>query len=251
MSSQWIKELRYFKEIDSTQDYAFSCIRNGDIKENTVITSEVQKKGRGRRSNAWISPKGGLWLSLVIVSEISQGKLPLLGIGMCLAIIKAIKKKTKIKTMFHWPNDIYVGNEKLAGILSETETQSGKAKFIIIGAGINTNLGTKDFPEDTKATSIKIKTGSTIDNLELLNEILEQYSRIYSVIVKDGLKPVLKKEIMNNFDLNGKTVCINNDNKNIACGKLIGIDDTGALLLQEDTGEIKKIMSGHMEEKKK
>jgi len=272
MKAKWIKDIQYFEELSSTQDYALDLARQG-AQGGTLVLAQRQTKGRGRKMNSWFSPAGGLWFSLILRPGMVPLYIPTLNLGMGLAVVRGVKKITGIPASLHWPNDIYcrVGlddsEKKLGGILVEMEAKGDFLEFVAIGVGLNTNINLDDFPSviRERTASVKNEIGHPIDNFSLLEEILNEFERIYAVFKRDGFKPILK-DIKENCSLLGRRVSISDgeersnrssreptfgNSEGIAGwpieGQSLDIDESGALLVRLDSGVVTRILSGRVE----
>lgn len=163
-------KIEKFKEIPSTQQKAKELVQEG-IEPWTVILTEEQTLGYGRKGNVWYSPKGGLYFSIILPkSQIDD--LQTLTILAAFIVAKIIKEKFKLEPLIKLPNDVLLHGKKICGIL--TENIVGKdVKFSVMGIGLNTNI--KKFPKDLKkiTTSLKIELGKEVDNQEILVQIIK------------------------------------------------------------------------------
>ena len=130
------KRIYYLEETDSTQNFALQIAQNK--KENgTIIIAQKQTGGKGRLNRKWISPKGGIWFSIILHPNFTIEESILLPIVTAIALSNAIQKSLKIKTNVKWPNDITLKRKKVAGIIIDASFQSNVIENIIIGVGIN------------------------------------------------------------------------------------------------------------------
>lgn len=152
-------------EVTSTQDIAYKKAIEGE-GAGTVVVAESQTKGRGRLGRKWHSPKGGLYVSIILNPRLytQDSKLALTAAGCVAKVIGA--------TIKH-PNDVLLNGKKVAGILAEM-----RDGCLILGIGINANTLLKDLPEG--ATSIFEETGKRVDNKELLNALLKEINHAFS-----------------------------------------------------------------------
>ena len=252
MEIEWIKDVQYFEELPSTQDCALNLARNG-AQEGTLVIAKKQIQGRGRKTNLWFSPPGGLWFSLILKPGMVPFYIPTLNLGTSLAVIKGIRKITGMDVSIRWPNDIYcrVGlndnEKKLGGIIVEMEAKGDFLEFVVAGVGLNTNVNMDDFPYEIRERAISVlsETGREIDNFALLEEILREFGNVYAAFKRDGFKPILK-EIKENCSLLGRRVWINEDSSLPVEGQALDIDESGALLVRLDCGAVTRILSGRV-----
>jgi len=137
-------------EVTSTSDWLKQ--RASEVPVGTVVFTESQTAGRGRRDNRWIAPHGkDLMFSLLLQPAASLAQWPRITTLAALAICKAIEAELPLQPRIKWPNDIYLSDLKVSGLLAETTTNS-RGTFLILGIGLNVN--TLDFPQDIAATSL-------------------------------------------------------------------------------------------------
>ncbi|MCI5120239.1 MAG: biotin--[acetyl-CoA-carboxylase] ligase [Candidatus Electrothrix sp. AUS4] len=146
----------HFSSLDSTNTLALAMAEQG-AEHGTVIHADRQSGGRGRGGRKFASPVGGLYFSLILHPELDLADLPLLtlaaGTGLCLSI----REKLAVPVMMKWPNDLYLHERKLAGILTESgPIRGGKAEFVVIGVGINVSTAPELFPQELRQKSIAL-----------------------------------------------------------------------------------------------
>ena len=236
MSYQITKE--YFPILESTRDLAEEYIITKKYDSNFLIVAETQTKGKGRKDNEWISPKGGLWFSLVL-KHLSAQKSFTLFLGYC--ILKTLKKLCdnsindtdtfKIK----WPNDIYLYEKKVCGLIC---TQHHVYGMTNIGIGLNTNIAMMPKYSDSIFNLLNI----SIDNDVYLSSILSCIFDELHIFEERGLSLFYDYYRCHDF-LNNKLLNISSGNE-FYKGFYSGIKDDGGLLLVEENGQQKAIYSG-------
>ena len=206
-------------------------------QDNFLIISEEQTHGRGRKGNNWVSPKGGLWFNLGL-NHISKQKSFTLFIGYC--ILKTLNELVgeeifKIK----WPNDIYLFNKKVCGLICSQYPQYNKT---LIGVGINTNI--PYMPDEAPANSDSIKNllNVNIDNLNFLGILINELFYNLDSFEDKGFDFFAKYYNSNDF-LKDKEISILSGN-NQHNGKYCGVNNDGALLIKSFSGEDLVIYSG-------
>ena len=173
-----IQRITWIPETGSTNDLA----RDDFLEKGTLwhcFVADSQTNGRGRKGRSWISPPGtGLYLSIAVPRPgILEAWLPLTcAIALSRAIqsvITGFRYPKGVSIKIKWPNDLYIGNGKVAGILCELAGNHKNSAWII-GIGINVNTPKGAFPEDlrTKACSISSAIGSHVSRKVLLDELL-------------------------------------------------------------------------------
>src|SRR5919106_1224866 len=124
----------------STQNLAILLAEKNPSSDGTVIIAGQQKSGRGRQNRKWLSPKGGIWLSVVLKPHIPAAKMTLLPFAAALAVRDSIKKCTQLDAKLRWPNDVTISGKKVAGILIDISTEAEQVNYAVIGVGINANV---------------------------------------------------------------------------------------------------------------
>lgn len=164
-------ELRKYKTISSTSTMAKSITPEPWV----VIWAEEQTSGYGRKKDYWFSPKGGLYMSIILPNEKIED-LQMITILSASAIAEIIKKIFAIDPFIKLPNDVYINQKKVAGILTENII-SNRVKFSVIGIGINTNI--EKFPKHLEniATSLQIELGEKVDNEQILKQVVKSIKK--------------------------------------------------------------------------
>ena len=148
-------------------------------KEGTVVIAKEQNRGRGRGGRTWMSPRGGLYLSVILRPDIpadeSHKLIFLAGNAAAKAVAHFIGEKIEIK----WPNDLCHNDLKVGGILCEGSSMGKKLRFAILGMGINTDIRGLPLQLKEKATSILRITDKEVDNDKVAEVILHELSARY------------------------------------------------------------------------
>ncbi|MGO1580930.1 MAG: biotin--[acetyl-CoA-carboxylase] ligase [Peptoniphilaceae bacterium] len=183
----------YYDTIDSTNTEAKRLLYSKKLSNFTVIISDEQSAGRGRRGRNFMSPKGtGIYLSIIIFpkSNINLDSFDLITIKAAVAVVEAIKNKTGKNPTIKWVNDIFLNNKKICGILSEADSdfESRHIKSIIVGIGLNFNTNDEEFSDDLKSIAGSLSPENLLRN-ELAGEIINQfYKTLYKMKDDEVLK---------------------------------------------------------------
>jgi len=238
------KEIKYFKETDSTNIIAREIAASVD--EGTLVIAESQTAGRGRLGRKWISPEGGIWLSIILKPKMQPqyaSRITLLA-GVCVAkTIRGFGLPAKIK----WPNDVLINGKKVCGILTEIGAEVDLIDYLIVGIGIDANVDTESFPEEIRdsSTSLKKETGKEINRVDFVRKLLEEFELLYLNFQKEGFPKILE-EWRNMSATIGEWVKISTQARTIY-GEAIGVDNEGALILETSDGQLEKIVAGNCE----
>jgi BirA family transcriptional regulator, biotin operon repressor / biotin---[acetyl-CoA-carboxylase] ligase len=228
--------IHYFPEIGSTMDVARQLARQG-ADEGTVVIAESQSRGRGRLDREWISPRGGIYLTMILRPPIGPTYAPRISLMASLAVASTIRSLYGIEAGLKWPNDVLIAGGKVCGILAEMEADVDRVKFVNVGIGMNANAPVSHF--ETRATSLKAAVGRDISRKELLSALLLEIERQQSRL----LEPELLEQWRRLSETLGKEVSIVTPGQVVA-GQAIDIDDTGALLIRTVDGVLTKVVAG-------
>jgi BirA family biotin operon repressor/biotin-[acetyl-CoA-carboxylase] ligase len=179
---EWIREVLFFDRISSTNRTALEIAGMG-MPGGIAIFAESQTAGRGRLGRLWFSPVGvNLYCSLFLMPHQPVRTFHLFSLATAAALVQAIQSVAECTVQIKWPNDLVIGNQKIAGILLESATIGGQTPPLVIGIGINVNVD--EFPPElqTTATSLKIATGKPIDRSALAREMLSALSEQYDAL---------------------------------------------------------------------
>jgi BirA family biotin operon repressor/biotin-[acetyl-CoA-carboxylase] ligase len=230
------QRIHYFPEIGSTMDAARELAKKG-AGEGTIVIAEAQTRGRGRLSREWLSPEGGIYFTLVLRPRISPAYAPRINLMASIAVAATIRKLFGLKAELKWPNDVLIEGRKVCGILAEIDAETDVVNFVNVGIGINANTSIPQF--EKTVTSLNDMLGKEISRKEFLSALLMEIERRQPLLMKADLLEEWKK----------LSVTLNKDVKIVApgeviVGRAIDIDTTGALIVQEKNGSLKKAMAG-------
>jgi BirA family biotin operon repressor/biotin-[acetyl-CoA-carboxylase] ligase len=157
------RDVRWLARVDSTQQVARDLARDG-AAEGTAVVAEEQTAGRGRLGRTWHSPAGeNLYCSVVLRPPRAPGEVPQIALVAGIAVAAAVEEATGRRPAIKWPNDVLLDGKKVAGILTEMESELDRVHHVIAGIGVN--LNTRRFPRELrdKASSLLLLTGRPVD----------------------------------------------------------------------------------------
>lgn len=234
------KKIHYFDYLASTMDLAMQLGMQGQ-PAGTLVLAESQTKGRGRLGRNWFSPKyKGIYLSLILRPKILPQGSPILTLMSAVSICEALKNTLGMETQIKWPNDVFIHNKKIAGILTEMNSEVDKVNFVVIGIGLNVNNDKKSLI--AQATSLKEQSGQRVSRIFILQELLRRIEVNYFLLEDKGSAPIIDKWRIFSLTL-GKRVKVYCQDKHIE-GSAVDIDKDGGLLIRKDSGLIQKVSSG-------
>jgi BirA family biotin operon repressor/biotin-[acetyl-CoA-carboxylase] ligase len=238
------RDIRVFEETTSTNDVIEKLARDG-VREGVVVFAESQTSGRGRLGRKWLSPqRKGLWFSILLRPEIRPQAATQLTVASAAALRRAIESCTGLKPQIKWPNDILIGNKKVAGILTELSAELDQVKYVILGIGVDVNLSAGEFPSELRhsATSLSEELRKPVLRPALAVEILRELDQDYTRIVSGHFAAVADDWAAHCATL-GMDVTIRAGPR-LLRGKAESLGEDGALLLRTEHGHLERITGG-------
>lgn len=246
LSTTWLgRTVKVMKTVDSTNLEAKRLAEAGAL-HGTLVTAEEQTSGKGRRGRSWISVPGqGVWMSFVLKPDIELENSSMLTLVAALAVEKGIKDVAGIDGRIKWPNDVLVNGKKVCGILTELSAQMDELNYIVVGIGINANIG--QFPEEVrdKATSLLAETGETVDRTRLLCQVLKHFEQDYELFKKTEDFSELMEEYNGFLAHFGQEIKVVRGKDEYIC-RSEGINRRGELRVVDSLGRTQEIFSGEV-----
>ncbi|WP_347253621.1 bifunctional biotin--[acetyl-CoA-carboxylase] ligase/biotin operon repressor BirA [Leminorella grimontii] len=228
--------------VDSTNQYLMDRI--GSLRSGEACVAEFQQAGRGRRGRQWFSPFGSnLYLSMYW--RLEQGPAAAVGLSLAVGIVMAEvlrelgAKEVKVK----WPNDLYINDRKLAGILVELTGKTGDAANVVIGAGINLAMRDPDSSVVNQRWANLMEGGLNIDRNLLVARLLTALRNTLGQFEQQGLAPFVSRwRALDNF-IDRPVKLLMGERQIFGIAR--GIDKQGALLLEQN-GEVTPFIGGEI-----
>lgn len=237
LESAWgVPHLEAWRSVGSTNDRVRELAAEG-ASPFAVVTADEQTRGRGRVGRRWESPMGaGLWMSVLLrpPAEDAARLTPLLvGLAVCRAVERVL---TGLSASLKWPNDVLLGDRKVAGVLCEALPGRG----VVAGLGVNVRQRLSDFPPElrSRAVSLGMAYGSPVSRIALAGEVVRAMQELLS-------RPPLRlddrllDELRARDALLGKEIRIGDDVQGVARG----VDAAGRLLVEEG-GSLRAVAAG-------
>jgi BirA family transcriptional regulator, biotin operon repressor / biotin---[acetyl-CoA-carboxylase] ligase len=238
------KPFHYFHQIGSTNSHARELAEAG-AAEGTVVVAESQSQGRGRLGRRWESPAyRNLYLSVILRPTLSPAHAAQITLMAAVALADVVDSYIPGQAAIKWPNDILIGNKKLAGILTEVSCDAEQVHYVILGIGINLNYASDAMPEEIRrrATSLLEITGKPVHRESFLQGLLHGIERCYGELEQAGFT-ALARRWQSYFAWRSRRVRVELlDQCTIGTAK--GIDRDGALVLVDDHGVEQRILAG-------
>lgn len=222
----------HLARVDSTNAYAKRCYH--ELANGTVIVAASQSAGRGRLGRSWLGDQDSLMFSLLLKGEGLPENPAKLSLAAAAALCLAIEE-LGLAPAIKWPNDLLLGEKKVAGILLEGVAYE-KTQALILGIGVNVNNPSFDASIAGKATSLLLQKGKPIDKGELLERFLRRFDSL-----KDEEREYMALVKSRSY-LDGKLIRLSYYGEGIVA-KAIAITEDGSLLLEQD-GRRFRVTSG-------
>ena len=235
------RDFIYCEEIESTNTELLTG-KQQYKKNGTVFLAEKQLAGKGRKNRTWQSAKGlNLTFSILLTKEsLADINTNHINLSTALAVSEAIENLYQLRTELKWPNDVFIGTKKVAGILIETSIKGNIVERVVVGIGINLNQISFQGEFNHPPTSLKLEAHTDINRENVLAEIINLFEEKLFELEKSP------DNILN--DWRGKCKMIGDkititENDEVKKGVFFDIDENGFLLLKRDN-TIEKIHFG-------
>jgi BirA family biotin operon repressor/biotin-[acetyl-CoA-carboxylase] ligase len=233
--------LSWYEDVGSTNDIAMAAATSG-APEGFAVAANAQSSGRGRLGRSWASPPGaGLYVSVVLHPP--REELSLVTIAAGVAVGEGIEAATGLGTSVKWPNDVYAGGRKLAGILAEAGS-SAAGEHVVVGFGINIQPVALPAHVAARATSIENELGRSVDRGLVLAECLAALASRHQMLKRSAGDEIIagwRARAAQHMNRLVEWDAEHGARRGIAHD----IDATGALLVRADD-EIVRVISGEV-----
>ena len=232
-----MRTIEWHESIDSTMHRAAELASEG-CETGTIVGADRQTEGQGRLGRIWHSVPGGLHFTIVLRPRVEMRDLPVVTMALGLAVADAVQMFAGLAVDLRWPNDVMVGERKLAGIL--TQWHDGA-----VLAGIGLNMSQADFPPELRdqATSLILETGSVQNRDLLLRAIAASIETHVRILETGGITPILRLFSNASSYVAGKRVRVEMTGGDVL-GTTAGLTPDGFLLLRRDDGTELTITAG-------
>lgn len=238
------KRIFYLPEIDSTNVFAYKRAQEGGA-EGEIVIAETQTHGKGRLGRQWLSPPYmNLYMSVILRPTLAPVDTPQITLASAVALAETVESFASLRPEIKWPNDILVERKKLAGILTESCCDRSRVLFVIVGIGVNLNFPLEAMPEGIRkrATSLWTLTRKPVDRTAFAGQLIQNLDRCYGDLAAKGFAFTAQRW-ESYFRLKGETVRVESADQAF-CGKALGVDSDGALLVQGEGGELQRVVAG-------
>ncbi|MEF8780452.1 MAG: biotin--[acetyl-CoA-carboxylase] ligase [Haloferacaceae archaeon] len=181
-------DVEYHDTIASTNDRARELAASG--ASDVVVLASEQTRGRGRRDRGWTGPSGGIYASILLSPDRPTADAPIVTLAAAVATVRACEA-VGVDAAIKWPNDVIVeaeapgdgadrdrGGRKVAGILTETQSEGDRLSWLVVGIGVNANVEPGELPAG--ATSLRGERGTDVDRRPVARELLEAFAELWA-----------------------------------------------------------------------
>jgi BirA family biotin operon repressor/biotin-[acetyl-CoA-carboxylase] ligase len=240
------KSSELHEQLASTNDRARELAAKGS-PEGTLVVALEQTGGKGRLGRTWASPRGGLYLSLVLRPDEGMLKRASVSLMAGLAASEALDLVGRTATALKWPNDILLDGKKIGGVLAEI-TRERNDTVVVLGVGLNVDTPAESFPKEVRsiATSLRASKGKSASLEETLRHFLAHFEGHYESVRKGG-GALLLSRAADRMSMLGSRVRVKLADRAIE-GKASGLNATGALVVELDSGGREIVYAGDVEE---
>lgn len=234
--------LTILDEVSSTQDVVREKAVVGE-PEGYAVMAWRQTCGRGRLGRTWYSSPDNLALSLLLRPNLPAEHAPILGFLAAIAAVRTARDAGATTAMLKWPNDVIVGDRKLAGILPEARIGKHGLDFVIIGLGLNANSDGSDIPLEStgRVTSLRLETNVNHEVESVARAFLDHMAVLYDESVERGTTFIAP--LWEHYWAHKGTLL----QRDGMCGTAHSIDTNGRLNLAAPDGRMVTIDAGEVE----
>lgn len=242
------RNLKFYHEVDSTNN-VLKKLAADNAPEGTVVISDIQTAGRGRRGRTWMSAPGlGIWMSVLLKPNLHPSQVQTLTLASSVAVIRALESLDIEIPGIKWPNDILIGGKKVCGILTELSAEAEKVEWVVIGIGLNVNHDHDDFPNDIKdiATSLRLsgRTQEPFNRSEIAAGIINELEAVYMEFLEKGPGWVAEEWKKRNVTLGKRVELVSQTG--VTEAEAVDITPDGRLIVRYDDGRTGEVLSGEI-----
>jgi len=243
------KELIYNESVESTNKLLFEQAEKV-LKDGTVFIADEQTGGKGRLGRSWYSPGGvNLYLSVLLCPEINPQNSAVFTFIASLALQKTLQD-LNISSQIKWPNDLLIKTKKVAGVLTEMKNEGNSLNFIIVGIGLNINLSIESINENlatisSSVTSLSIEKNTLLEREEVAVKLIGFLDDYYLRFKYEGINSIVA-EWSNSWGKLNEKISVKVENK-IYSGIARKVDNYGFLYIEDDKGNLEKIIAGDIQ----
>ena len=222
--------------VDSTNNYASKLVAEMEVLEGTVLIAHFQGEGKGQRGNVWTSEPGkNLTFSLVLKpKKVSPSEAFVISKIVSLAICKYLETVVEEDVFIKWPNDIYIGEKKICGILIENQFKGKNFECAIIGIGLNVNQ--TNFQNLPRVTSLILELKKELELRSVLEVLLKSIEIFYLRFQREGISEIHEEYLTNLLFIDEMRRYKTSQGKII--GKIVNVLSNGKVEIETKEGQL-------------
>lgn len=236
--SETQNKILHYLQVPSTMNMARIMAEQGAAHMSCCV-AEQQSAGRGRMDRTWLSPKGGLWFSLILRPQSPPAQAYIFNFAAAVSLHAAIRDLYGLDARVKWPNDLLLDGKKLTGLLSEIQIKDNAIRYLITGIGINVNNTPVSTPRGLAPISLKAALGKPVPRRPLLKAFLSNFTELSSAPDIPGIMASWKSCSATM----GARVTIETHNRTVI-GTAVDVDDSGTLIVRTPDGKKEEIIYG-------
>ncbi len=240
------QKMHYIPTIPSTIDVARRIATEGYPADlhGTVVIAEEQTGGVGRLGRAWVSPEGGIWITIILKPSVPIDHVFMITMAGAVAIARAIRREFDLGAMIKWPNDIYIGDKKVAGLLLELAAEADTIHYCLLGIGVDVNFDPSVLSPNLQKTVTTIRTelDHEVDRARFLARLLREFERHFELLEAQEYDAIIREWKSMSCTLEHH-VHVSTLKKSFD-GEAIDIDEFGALIIRKENGKIERVIAG-------
>lgn len=227
------RSFKFYESVDSTNDIAKTWLQDGASSGSVVITNE-QLKGRGRKGRTWHTPPN-VALALSVILRPDQEYLTRISLIGALAVYDLVAYLGCSSVGIKWPNDVQIDGKKVSGILPEAVWSGSKLQGVVLGMGINVRTDFSETELQDKAVSLETVVNKRLNRIDLITYLLKRIDMWSQRIASDALFITWKSRL----NMLGTRVMIEDLE-----GLAVDVEPDGALLVQDDFEVMQRVLAG-------
>ncbi len=240
------QEMHHFEQVPSTNALARQMMNEvgNEVQPGTVLVAEQQTGGLGRMNRAWMSPEGGIWATIVLMPKLNVDQTFIIMMAASISLARAIRHEFELSALIQWPNDVFIGDKKVAGTTLELSADEEIIRYCLMGIGVDTNVSIeKVMPHLSKyVTSLSDELGHDVNRAEFFAAFLKEFERRYQMILKGETESLFREWRSLSRTLHQR-IRVRTIRESFE-GEALDVDEYGALLVHKDNGEVERVIAG-------
>ncbi|MCS7254479.1 MAG: biotin--[acetyl-CoA-carboxylase] ligase [Armatimonadota bacterium] len=244
LNTKWLgRSMVYMQSANSTNDVG-KRLAEYNAPNGVLIVAETQTSGRGRFGRSWVSPEGGIYMSLILRTVTYPEDLLKLMVATAVGTCEGLRRVTSLPVMVKWVNDLILDGKKVGGILIESKSSGKEVEFAVVGIGVNANVDVNSFPSELRCRAISLHevTGKELSREHIVASILDGLECRYEQLMSGEFEDV--RQSFNRLHIaHGKLVEVNTGSHTFV-GKVEGLGENGELTLRLENGNTVSVTDG-------